>query len=335
MWLISLLGLAQSGFTFSEKKAEKKIVLQYDGRLVTAYCYFDSTEKPVLYPVNTPSGITITRGFPIAPRRGERTDHPHHIGLWFNYEKVNGLDFWNNSSAISDDRKAHYGSIVHQKVLSMSAKKDVATLAVLSHWVDHKQNVLLSETTTFSFRKVRGNFLVDRKCILEAVSPEVVFADVKDGLIAIRVARSLEMPSSQMDRFIDGEGKETEEPALNNEGVTGMYINREGIKGDDVWSSSSAWTQLYGYVRDEPVSVVIIDHPENPGYPTYWHARGYGLFAANPLGRKIFSEGKEELNLTLRKGQTQSFQYRIVIHDGAPLSGEEIDRIMTDFHKGE
>lgn len=318
-----------------EKKAEKKIVLQYDGKLITAYCYFDSTEKPVLYPVKTLSGITVTRGFPIAPRRGERTDHPHHVGLWFNYEKVNGLDFWNNSSAIPDNRKPDYGSIVHQKVLSASAKKDVATLTVLSHWVDHKENILLHETTTFSFRKRGMDFLIDRKCTLEAISSEVVFTDVKDGLIGIRVARSLEMPSPQTDRFIDSQGRETEEPALNNEGVTGMYLNREGIKGDEVWSSSSAWTQLYGYVRDEPLSIVIIDHPENPGYPTYWHARGYGLFAANPLGRKVFSEGKEELNLTLSKGQKQSFQYRVVIHDGEPLTGEEIDNIMSDFHKSE
>ena len=331
--LASTLAIAQSGFSFSERKSEKKIQLRYNGELVTAYCYFDSTEKPVLYPVKTISGVTVTRGFPIAPRRGERTDHPHHAGLWFTYEKVNELDFWNNSSAIPQERKSNYGSIVHQKVVSTTAKEDEATLTVLSHWVDHLKKVLLRETTTFTFRKRGNDILIDRKCILEAVSPEVVFGDVKDGLLGIRVARSLEMPSTQADRFIDSQGRETSEPALNNEGVTGMYINREGIKGDEVWSSSSAWAQLYGYVQDKPVSITIIDHIDNPGYPTYWHARGYGLFAANPLGRKVFSQGKEEMNFTLKKGQQQVFRYRVVIHDGEPLTAEKIDELMADFHE--
>lgn len=338
--LIFVLGLslsgyilaAQSGFSFVDKKSEKKIVLRYDGKPITAYCYFDSTEKPVLYPVRTLSGVTVTRGFPIAPRHGERADHPHHTGLWFNYESVNGLDFWNNSSAIAPERKASYGSIAHKKVLSSSAEKDAATLKVLSQWEDHQQRVLLIETTEFNFRRNGNNFIIDRIASLEAVSPEVVFKDVKDGLIGIRVARSLEMPSAQMDYFIDSQGRQTEEKALNNQGVTGMYVNREGVRGDEVWASSSPWVQLYGYAEDKPVSITIIDHPDNPGYPTYWHARGYGLFAANPLGREVFSKGQEQLNLTLKKGEARTFRYRIVIHDGEPLTSQQIDSLMAEFH---
>ena len=34
----------------------------------------------------------------------------------------------------------------------------------------------------------------------------------------------------------------------------------------------------------EPVSIAIFDAPGNPGYPTYWHARGYGLFAGCAAG---------------------------------------------------
>src|SRR5688572_419036 len=112
--------VAQKGFTLVDKPSEKKLEVRYDGKLLTAYCYFDSTEKPVLFPIKTLSGVTITRGYPVAPRAGERTDHPHHLGLWMNYESVNGLDFWNNSTAISAERKAKYGSIRHQKILSSS-----------------------------------------------------------------------------------------------------------------------------------------------------------------------------------------------------------------------
>src|SRR5204863_479210 len=73
----------------------------------------------------------------------------------------------------------------------------------------------------------------------------------------------------------------------------------EGKKGDAVWGTRGRWTMLTGKVGDEALTIAMIDHPKNPGYPTYWHARGYGLYAANPLGQKVFSNGRETLNFTL------------------------------------
>jgi hypothetical protein len=61
------------------------------------------------------------------------------------------------------------------------------------------------------------------------------------------------------------------------------------------------------------VNIAIIDHPANPGYPTYWHARGYGLFAANPLGRNIFDPKQPAFNFTMEKAQSSTFRYRVVI----------------------
>lgn len=335
--LVLLLGMLHTGygqgFSFTEVKKKKKVELRYDGKLLTAYCYFDSTEKPVLYPIRTLSGITITRGYPVAARAGERTDHPHHVGLWFNYESVNGLDFWNNSTAIPAEKKAQYGSIRHQKVLETKADKDVATLRTLSHWVDHTGKVLLEEVTEFTFRKKDNNFIIDRTATLKAVVPEVVFKDVKDGMLGLRVARELEMPSAQEDKFVDSHGKVTTVAAASTVGVTGIYVNREGIRGDDTWGKRSDWTCLHGTKDGEKISIAIIDHPTNPGFPTYWHARGYGLFAANPLGQKIFSNGKEALNFKLAQGATAKFVYRVVIHSGSELSAMETDGLMWDFRK--
>jgi hypothetical protein len=76
-----------------------------------------------------------------------------------------------------------------------------------------------------------------------------------------------------------------------------------------------------------------MDHPLNPGYPTYWHARGYGLFAGNPLGAKVFSQGKSEMNMTMKKGETRTFRYRIIIHSGKKLSNEEISGFQSEFSK--
>jgi hypothetical protein len=331
--VLSFFAHGQKGFSLTDNPSKKKVEVLYGGKLLTAYCYFDSTEKPVLFPLKTLSGITVTRGYPIVPRAGERTDHPHHVGLWFNYESVNGLDFWNNSFAIPAERKNLYGSIRHQKVISSKADKDKAELVTLSNWVDNTGRVLLEETTRFVFSKQGDNFIIDRFATLKAIADQVDFKDVKDGLLGLRVTRELEMPSKQEDKFVDASGNVTEVKKMNNDGVTGLYVNREGIKGDDAWAKRSLWTTLNGKKDGQPISIAMIDHPANPGYPTYWHARGYGLFAANPLGQKVFSEGKEELNFKLTKGQSANFNYRVVIHQGSTLTAAELDKLANDFAK--
>jgi hypothetical protein len=321
------------GLQWREQKDAKKLELLYNGNVLTAYCYFDSTEKPILYPIRTVSGKTVTRGYPIASRTGERTDHPHHAGLWFNYESVNGLDFWNNSSAIPAERKHLYGSIDHENVVSHKASSQNASLNALSHWVDKVGNVLLEEQTEFTFQVQENDLIIDRVATLKAIAPEVVFKDVKDGLLGIRVARALEMPSKDQGKFIDAMGNETKVSTVNNDGVTGMYLNAQGIKGDKVWSTRSEWASLSGKIDGEEVSIVMIDHKLNVSYPTYWHARGYGLFAANPLGAKVFSEGKNEVNLVLKKGEEKVFRYRIVIHSGSEITPEAINKLAADFNR--
>ena len=176
---------SQKGFTLNDLPAQKKVEVRYDGKLLTAYCFFDSTEKPVLWPIKTLSGVTITRGYPITPKAGERSDHPHHLGLWMNYESVNGLDFWNNSTAIAAEKKSKYGSIRHQKILTSESKKDKATLETVSNWVNMEGQVLLEEKTTFVFSKNGNDFIIDRTATLEAKVPEVIFKDVKDGMLGI------------------------------------------------------------------------------------------------------------------------------------------------------
>jgi hypothetical protein len=159
---------------------------------------------------------------------------------------------------------------------------------------------------------------IDRVTTLKALVESVYFKDDKEGMIAIRVARELEHPSNKPEIFTDAQGKETSVPVLNNMGVTGEYLSSEGIKGEEVWSTRAKWMRLGGMMKDKPVSITILDHPKNNSYPTYWHARGYGLFSANPLGANIFSKGKESLHLTLKKGEEVTFRYRILVSDQLP-----------------
>jgi hypothetical protein len=323
-------GQKTKGFSFVERKDKKQVDVLFNDKLMTAYCYFDSSRKPVLFPVNTVDGITVTRSYPFKMIAGERTDHPHHTGIWLNYESVNGLDFWNNSTAIAPDKRDHYGTIVHQKITGSKLSGDAASLSASAIWMRPDKKTLLNEQTTFNF-SVKGNdFIIDRITTLTATDTTVLFKDVKDGMFAIRVARELELPSKEKTSFVDDKGNVTEVPPSAND-VTGMYYSSNGLKGDSVWSTQGKWVMLTGKKDGKDITIGMFDHPSNVGYPAYWHARGYGLFSVNPLGRKIFSNGKEELNFSLQPGQSTTFRYRVVIHSGSSLTNDEMNKFAADF----
>jgi hypothetical protein len=88
--------------------------------------------------------------------------------------------------------------------------------------------------------------------------------------------------------------------------------------------------ELIGIINNEKIALVMFDHPKNQSYPTYWHARGYGLFAANPLGWNVFSNGKETLNYSIAKGQSTVFRYRILINSGG-LTDAQIKLFAEEF----
>jgi hypothetical protein len=152
-------------------------------------------------------------------------------------------------------------------------------------------------------------------------------------MFAIRVARQLELPSSQGVILTDNQGVPSAEKDTLNSGVTGNYISSEGVTGDAVWGTRAKWMDLFGIIGNEKISIVICDHPKNPGYPTYWHARGYGLFAANPLGWSDFTKGKESFNFIIPKDKSAKFRYRVIISSGVHLTDIEINALAGDFSK--
>jgi hypothetical protein len=307
-----------------------KIQVLIDGKLFTSYCYPSNLEKPFLYPVNAPNGAIVTRGFPLEPRKGERIDHPHQVGLWFNYGNVNGLDFWNNSSAIPPEKKDEYGHIVVRKIVKAESG-DKGTLEVLSSWENSKGNILLDEDATYIFSGDDAGWTIDHISILTASDGPVVFDDNKEGMFAIRVDRSLEMPSEEAVIFTDEKGNPTTVKAMDNTGVTGMYIGSNGKKGDEVWGTRNKWVILSGIQNGEPVSLAIFDNPKNTGFPAYFHARGYGLFSVNNLGQNSYDTDAEKVVHKLATGESLKLIHRFYVQSGTELTPDDAEKIFREF----
>ncbi len=306
----------EKGVKVTADEAHQRVDVTIDGRPFTSYVWPSSLKKPVLYPLIDPDGIEVTRGFPLNPREGERVDHPHHAGMWFNYGNVNGFDFWNNSDAIKPENRSRMGTIHQQKVVSTKSGPDKGELVVQSVWVTGANQEVIEETTRYVFSGGGAERTIDEITTLHALD-RVVFNDDKEGMLGIRVAHFLESANEKGGIFRDANGVPTKVASSNVPGATGVYLTSEGKKGEDVWGTRGRWCTLTGTTVNNTVVVAMIDHPGNPGYPTYWHARGYGLFAANPLGRSIFDKSQPAMNFTIEKGQSATFRYRVILFSHA------------------
>ena len=125
----------ERGVKVVKDEAKQRVDVLVDGQPFTSYIYSDTMKKPVLFPIRTAKGSFVTRGYPLEPRGVERVDHPHHIGLWFNYGDVNGTDFWNNSDAIKPEDRAKMGTIVHKAITAVRSGADKGELETDSDWV--------------------------------------------------------------------------------------------------------------------------------------------------------------------------------------------------------
>ena len=270
------------------RAADQRVDVLVDGKPFTTYLLGSAVKKPVLFPLRSARGTIITRGYPLEPRPGERADHPHHVGHWFNHGEVNGFDFWGHSDETAAALRAKTGTIVHTAVVRTTSGVGSGALGVTADWVAADGAKLLAETTEFVFRGHAGWRAIDRVTTWKAVNGSVVFGDTKEGSFGIRVARSLELPIDQTGRFVDQAGRTDATPRVDRTPVTGQYLASDGATGEGVWGSRGPWMALSGIVDGETLTIAIFDHPKNPGSPTHWHARGYGLFAANPFGHQGF-----------------------------------------------
>ena len=321
--------------------AAHRVDITIDGAPFTSYLWQTNQRKPFLYPLLAPDGTTLTRGNPPLP--GERTDHPHHAGLWFNYSNVNNIDYWNNSDAIKPEARAKYGSIDHDLIVSASSGPTSGELVTESTWYpasdvpsvgSNRQPPILHQTTRYVFSKLTIDGhparAIDMTVTLKALQTSV-FYDDKDGMLGIRVAHFLESATAKPETLRDANGIATS-VAAPTAGATGVYRTSEGKVGDAAWGARGRWCELSGTTPDgKPETIAVLDHTGNPNYPTYWHARDYGLFAVNPLGAHGFAPKTPALNFTLEKGASATFRYRIILIS-ATVADAGLNRLADAFN---
>lgn len=310
---------------------EKKVDVLIDSMFFTSYMYPESIKKPVLYPLTTASGKTLTRGFPLDPQPWERIDHPHHVGMWLNHGDTDGLDFWNNSDSIPANRRPSYGTIYHTSIKEMENGNDYGYLEVRAAWKRPDGRTILDENTKYYFRGDKNVRIIDRITTLTAKNLNILFKDSKEGMLGIRVNRAMELPADNTIQVLNEELAPVEVNAEEGNRSRGHYLNSEGLEGGDVWGKRARWVRLGSDMNGESVGIIIMDHPENKNHPAHWHARGYGLFAVNPFGSQAYTDGRETFNFFLPVNESVTLKYRVYIYNANEPGAEQIEKQYEEF----
>jgi Methane oxygenase PmoA len=313
LWAILMLAPLAAQVRVTQHGIEN-ITVEIKGKPFTTFFIGPETNKPYLHPLRSASGKIVTRGYPMEEAAGETHDHPHHRGLWFTHGDVNGIDFWGNET-----RGGNFGRVVLVKVDGVSSGKESGMIDATFEWRDPSGKPLLAETRRMVFYGQPKNRTIDFDITLTA-REKVKFGDTKEGTFALRVASALEEPRADA-------------PAQPPR--TGHIVNSKGGVGEkEVWGKRADWVDYSGVLDGEPLGIAIFDNASNPRHPTWWHGRGYGLFAANIFGWRDFENDKtKDGSLTLQPGETLRFRYRVVIHPG-DVHSAHIDRLYADYSSG-
>ncbi|GAB6167205.1 hypothetical protein JCM19992_32050 [Thermostilla marina] len=285
---------AVSAGEFRVEKTDHGATVTCDGKLVTNYL-IDVGHKPILWPIIGPTGKSMTRAWPMAKGPNEKQDHPHHKSLWFTHGSVGGTSFWESTDEA--------GYVKHREFLRLEGGK-AAVIQTVNDWITPEGKKLLEDERTIRIWDADGKRYIDFDIVLKAVGEPVKFGDTKEGSFGIRVPGTMKVDA----------------------GLGGHIVNSNGQKDREAWGKRAAWVDYYGPVEGETLGIAILNHPDSFRFPTYWHVRTYGLFAANPFGWHDFVGSTEvDGSYTVSPAKPISLYYRVVLHKGDVSEGKIAD----------
>jgi hypothetical protein len=294
----------QEPVTFTERVNRIEIVI--NGKPYSNFYYGNDWPKPFLHPLRASSGTIVTRGFPLEKIEGESNDHFWQRGLWFAHGNINGIDFWREASGdkAKDARlPLPVGRISIKSPPKTKSEKGSGILSADFNLAAPGDKIIGTISQQYTFRCIGNDIVIDVKAVVLAnQGTPLKMGDTEEGLLGFRFA----------DEFKEDRGA--------------TLSNSEGLKGtDQIWGKRARWVDYSTSIKGEKLGVAIFDHPQNPKHPTYWHARGYGLNAANPFGEHDFRNDKSlDGSVTIPANDNLTFRYRVVIHPGEAIGVEQL-----------
>ena len=300
-----------------------RVRVEIDGRFFTEYVFGDGASRSYCYPILAPDDTPLTRDFPMKPTLGEDTDHPWQRSLWFAHSLVNGVDFWNEGAggAVGGVPKGKGHTVLDGRVETKSGA--VGVIQARDRWLGSDGQLVCTDERTLQFHPGPHGRFIDFEITLHALpDTPLLLGDNKDGTMATRVAQWMTMPHKVA-------GKDT--------GGDGEIVNANGDRGDAAWGKRADWCEYHAVKDGKTYGIAIFDHPNNLRHPTWWMARSYGLFGANPFGWHDYeAEFKSDVHkgdFTIPAGGSLTLRYRFFYHLGDEKSAH-LAELYSDYAAG-
>jgi hypothetical protein len=270
----------QSQNKITAVKIGSRIDISINDNLFTQYVFSEDEKYPYFFPVNGPSGFSLT-----SMRNGL---YPHHSSLFFACDRLNGGNYWQEG--------LERGQIKSLRAEILKSGKDSVVIENECIWwrpgAESPVRDLRRITVTTPSRDlyqidfdIRMDFLAD-----------VTIEKTNHSLFSVRMAPALS--------------------AANG----GKMINAGGDSGEQgdtgTFGKSSPWMDGYGTINGKTEGLAIFQHPSNPWYPSPWFTRDYGFFSPTPM---YFPKDEKE-GTRFKKGQSLQLRYRVLVHSGDPVA---------------
>jgi hypothetical protein len=311
-----------------------RVRVEIGGELFTEYIFGDGATRPYCYPVLAADGTPLTRNFPMKRVPGEDTDHPWHRSLMFTHSDVNGVDFWNEGNGDKGHSPAAKGKIVQDQPAETSDGK-IGVLHTRDNWTAPDGKIVCTDDRKISFHADANARMIDFEITLRAPTNEpLVIGDNKDGTMAIRLAQWMTMPHKHQGGGAQITGDNTN--VVSAGGGHGHIVNSAGQRDGECWGKRADWCDYFSERDGKTYGVAIFDHPQNLRHPTWWMARDYGLFGANPFGRHDFENLPDQPHAgdyTIPAGGALTLRYRFYFHNSDAQAANIAER-YADYAAG-
>ena len=269
-----------------QKFYSKSVDIMLGGKLFTSYVYDNKFAKPYLGPVYNKEGESYTRLDLLTK------EHPHQRSVFLGIGDVNGIDFWNEPDNMGLQRHLGFENITQGPIFAAFTTENI--------WSDINENAIMREKRRITiYNQSEENRFLDLEFTFFADYGDISFGETKEaGPLGIRMNEALKVQNG------------------------GIITNSYGaVNEEECWGRPAQWCDYSGKLNGNEYGLSVFDNPNNERFPTCWHVRDYGLFAANNF---YFKGG-----LNINKGNKLTYKYRLCFHEGNVISADISEKYLS------